>query len=196
MQRYCLYLVLTRTNTVMSKAIQLIKKDEYTHAAIALDRELNHMYSFGRKYTYFPFKGIFKRENLRTGLYKHHRNLPVVIMEIEITKQQYENAEILLNRFITHSKRYKYNYKGIFHCLFNKPSYCDYRFLCSEFVYYILNESGITDLKIPRNLVRPQSLLDLESRIVYQGTIGNFHNWQRHNSNEELLSRSGFEITG
>ena len=90
MKKYYLYIVLTRTNTGISKIIQLIKKDEYTHAAISLDKDLNHMYSFGRR-------------------------------------------------------------------KMNKEAYSDDKFLCSEFVYYILKESGVADLKIPRNLVRPQS---------------------------------------
>lgn len=60
MEKYSLYVVLTRTNTVISKVVQLVKKDEYTHAAISLDEELNYMYSFGRKYSYYPFIGRFK----------------------------------------------------------------------------------------------------------------------------------------
>ena len=43
MEKRCLYIVLTRTNTVISKLIHVIKNDEYTHAAIAFDRELDHM---------------------------------------------------------------------------------------------------------------------------------------------------------
>ncbi|MGS0764611.1 hypothetical protein [Syntrophomonas curvata] len=180
MKKYFLYIVLTRTNTVISKAIQWVKKDEYTHAAIALDEELNYMYSFGRKYSYFPFIGRFKQENFNTGLYKFNKGLPVMIMELEVSGQQYEDAKRLLDQFIANSRLYKYNYKGLLHCLFNKSASCDHRFLCSEFVYYILKESGVIDLEIPGNLVRPQSLLKLESRIVYKGTIRNLHYQKRH----------------
>lgn len=63
---------------------------------------------------------------------------------------------------------------GLLHGLFNIEAYEDYRFLCSEFVYYILKESGIVDLKVPRNLVRPQSLLALESNIVFKGNLKDF----------------------
>lgn len=57
MRKFHLYIVVTRTNTVLSRLIQLVKNDEYTHAAIALDMELDSMYSFGRKHTYNPFVG-------------------------------------------------------------------------------------------------------------------------------------------
>ena len=52
MSKEHLYVVLTRTNTIISRLIHLFTQDEYTHAALALDRELTEMYSFARQYTY------------------------------------------------------------------------------------------------------------------------------------------------
>ena len=68
MEKRHLYIVLTRTNTVMSNLIQILKNDEYTHAAISLDKELNHMYSFGRRNTYNPFVGRFKKGYQRRNI--------------------------------------------------------------------------------------------------------------------------------
>ena len=172
MEKYYLYVVLTRTNTIISRFIQLAKRDMYTHAAISLDEELRYMYSFGRKYTYYPFIGRFKQENINKGLYRFYNNLPVIIMEVEVSQQQYDDAKRLIDHFIANSNLYKYNYKGLLHSLLNKAVSYEDRFLCSEFVYFILKESGVTDFKIARNLVRPQNLLNLESRIIYQGNIG------------------------
>jgi len=166
-----IYIVLTRTNTVISKLIQFAKNDEYTHASISLDKELDHMYSFGRKHTYNPFIGRFKQENLSEGAYKFCKTLPGVIMEIEVSKEQHEKVANLLDHFISNGNLYKYNYKGLFNGLLNQEVCYENRFLCSEFVYYILKESGIRDLKISRNLVRPQSLIELDSNIVYKGNL-------------------------
>lgn len=47
-----LYIVLTKTNTTMSRLIQIFKNDKYTHAAISFGKNLNQMYSFGRKHTF------------------------------------------------------------------------------------------------------------------------------------------------
>lgn len=171
MEKHYLYIVLTRTNTVMSKLIGIFKNDEYTHAAISLDKGLNHMYSFGRRDTYNPFIGRFKKEDINQGIYKRCKTLPGAIIEIEVSKQQYENAKVLLNNFISNSDNYKYNYKGLVHSLLNKEVCTDNRFLCSEFVYYILNESGVADFKISRNLVRPQNLINIEGNIIYKGNL-------------------------
>lgn len=171
MEKCYLYIVLTRTNTVISRLIQLFKNDEYTHAAISLDKELNYMYSFGRRNTYNPFIGRFRKEDINEGIYKFCDTLPGAIIEVEVSREQHEKAKALLEHFITNSKLYKYNYKGLLHSLLNKPACSEDRFLCSEFVYHILNESGIADFKISRNLVRPQSLLKLEGRMIFKGNL-------------------------
>jgi len=155
----------------MSRLIQLFKHDEYTHASISLDKELNHMYSFGRRTTYNPFIGRFKKEDINEGIYKFWDTLPGAIIEVEVSKEQYENAKEILEKFISDSNLYKYNYKGLIHCLLNKEVISENRFLCSEFVYHILKESGAADLKISRNLVRPVSLLNIDGNMIYKGNL-------------------------
>ncbi|NBI06082.1 hypothetical protein [Senegalia massiliensis] len=171
MQKYYLYVVLTSPHTAISKLIKLFKNDNYTHASISLDKDLTNMYSFSRKKAYNPFIGVFKHEKFDKGIYKFHKELPGRVMEIEVTKEQYEDAIKLLHKFTYNSEVYKYNYKGLLYMLLNKEILSDDRFLCSEFVYYILNESYIVDLNISRNLVRPENLLEIESEIVYEGNL-------------------------
>lgn len=71
-----LYVVLTRSNTIISNLIHIIKEDEYTYAALALDRNLEYMFSFGRRYANNPFLGCFRREQLHKGIYARHKELP------------------------------------------------------------------------------------------------------------------------
>lgn len=171
MRRYHIYIVLTRTNTIISKLIHILTNAEYTHAAISLDSELEHMYSFGRRWTYNPFIGKFKHEDIDEGAYKFSSVLPGLIMEIEVSKEQYIKANGLLDEFIMNSNYYKYNYMGLFHNLLNMGVCYDNRFLCSEFVYHILKESGIADFKESRNLIKPQDLLNLDGNIIYKGDL-------------------------
>lgn len=171
MEKKHLYIVLVRTNTVISRLIQFVKKDEYTHAAISLDEDLDCMYSFGRKYALFPFIGRFKREAIDKGVYRFHKTLPGIVLEFEVPENQYQEAQDIINQFILKEDLLKYNYLGLVYGLFNTAAYCKGRFTCSEFVYYVLNESGVLDLEVPRNLVRPQNFLDIESRVVYKGDL-------------------------
>ncbi len=188
MGNYCLYIVLTRTNTVISQLIHVLKNDEYTHAAIALDRELEHMYSFGRRHPLNPFVGKFRQEKANEGVYKLCKTVPSVVIEVEVSRRQYKKAQALLDHFISNSDLYKYNYAGLLHSLFRKPVCYDDRFLCSEFVYHILKECGITDLGKSRNLVRPQNLMGIQGRVVYQGNLNSIENtYENWNQNVEPM---------
>lgn len=168
-----LYIVLTRTGTVLSRMIGFVTNDDFTHAAISLDENLNQMYSFGRKKVYNPFVGSFIKENLDEGIYGMCPNLQGVVIEVDVSRQQYNKAVDLIEEFINNSSIYKYNYMGLIDGLLNNEACYSDRFLCSEFVYYILNSCGAADLNIPRNLVRPQTLLDVEGRIVFRGNLKN-----------------------
>jgi hypothetical protein len=171
MERFSLYIVLTRTSTIVSRLIGFSTGDYYTHAAISLDKELKNMYSFARKYSYNPFIGRFKKENINLGAYRFGESLPGIIIELKTTKEQYEKVLSLLEEFILQPDRYKYNYKGLFYGLTNRAVNSSDRFLCSEFVYYILYNSGIVDFGIAPNLVRPQYFLNLEGEVVFQGDL-------------------------
>lgn len=57
-----IYIVLAHTGTLLSRIIKIRTGAEYTHSSIALDEDLEQMYSFGRKYSYIAFYGrICKR---------------------------------------------------------------------------------------------------------------------------------------
>lgn len=171
MEKAHLYIVLTRTNTIVSRLIHLFTQDDYTHAALALDRELMEMYSFARKRTHNPFIGRFKHERLNEGIYKLAKQLPGVILEIEVPQESYLEARELIEKFITHRSRYKYNYRGLIYGLIKKPTKTNERFLCSQFVYYVLYESGVVDFQTAANLVRPQDFMGMGGRVVFQGDL-------------------------
>ena len=143
--------------------VRIFKKDQYTHAAISLDSDLNQMYSFGRRNTYNPFIGCFRKEDIHEGVYGLCKTLPGAIIEVEVTAEQYRKATELLDQFIYHHDNYKYNYQGLLYGLLDKPLCVEDSFLCSEFVYYILSESGIVDFQCQ------EVLLDLRNYYTLKG---------------------------
>lgn len=173
MENKRIYIVLTRTNTILSRLIGIIKSDEYTHASISLNKNLEVMYSFGRKNKYNPFIGRFVKENLNEGVFGMQKDLKGLVLELEISFLQYNKINDLINEFIIKSDSYKYNYFGLIYSLLNIEACSSDRFLCSEFVYYLLSESGVVNLNKPRNLIRPQDFLKLNSRMIYKGNLKN-----------------------
>ena len=65
-----IYIVLTYTGTVLSKIIKLYTHCEFSHVSISLDKNLEHMYSFGRLNPYNPFKGGFVQEPVDKGTFR------------------------------------------------------------------------------------------------------------------------------
>ena len=57
-----IYIVLTDTGTLLSKAIGMYTRKDLNHTSIAFDEQLNEMYSFGRKQRHNPFVGGFVKE--------------------------------------------------------------------------------------------------------------------------------------
>ena len=58
------YLVLTYTGTILSRIVKFYTKKEYSHVSIALDENLEEMYSFGRLNPYVAFIGGFVHEKI------------------------------------------------------------------------------------------------------------------------------------
>ena len=65
-----LYIVISQTGTLLSRILKQITGAEYNHASISLSRDLERMYSFGRRHPYNPFWGGFVIESPRTGTFK------------------------------------------------------------------------------------------------------------------------------
>lgn len=165
------YVVLSKSPTILSRTINRLKGDSYTHAALSLDKDLFYMFSFGRRWAGNPFVGCFKRESMNDGLYKKLASLPGVIMEIPVTSKQYDAVCVLIEGFLLDAHVYRYNYFGIAGNLLGMTHVNSRRFFCSEFVYYVLHESGVCDLGLPCGMVRPQTLLSLNGRVVFDGDL-------------------------
>ena len=129
------------------------------------------MFSFGRRHARNPFLGCFKQEHLHRGLYALQRQIPGVIMELTVTDQQYRQVQKIVAGFQQNSQQYGYNYLGLLGGLLHTRLGRKNRYLCSQFVYQVLYLCGICDFGKPPELVRPQELIHIDSRVVYQGNL-------------------------
>ncbi|MCK0115530.1 hypothetical protein MWU57_00640 [Isoptericola sp. S6320L] len=161
------YVVLSCSTTVLSRAIRWATGAEFTHAALALDPELEDMFSFGRRRAGNPFVGCFKRERIDDELYRRMPVLPGAVIEVPVTAQQREVVDAQVARFALDSGAYSYNHAG----LVGRGSESSTRFVCSEFVYHVLRSAGVCDLGVPRWKVSPQMLLRVPGDMVFRGDL-------------------------
>ena len=89
-----IYIVMTQTGTILSRLVKLRTGCEYGHVSIALDENLDKMYSFGRLNPYNPFWGGFVHERINSGTFKRFSKTRARIYSLEIDDEQYEKSHI------------------------------------------------------------------------------------------------------
>lgn len=167
-----IYIVLTQTYTTIARIIKSITKDKYSHASISLDIKCNNMYSFGRKYIYFPFYGIFLKEDLRKGLFIRNKNALVAIYEIKVTKKQYNKIKDKIKEIELNNKGY--NIIGLLLAHFRVKLHRR-KYYCSEFVYEVLSNKEIEIYNKENTLFKPEELITNNRFVkIFEGKIRDY----------------------
>ena len=115
-----IYILLTKSDTLFSKAIYKITRAEYTHASIALDRELTMLYSFGRKYRYSMLPAGFVHEDINSGVMGASDTMKCALFRIRVSDRCYNKIAGRLRHMEANSGNYRYNIMGIPLLLFLK----------------------------------------------------------------------------
>jgi hypothetical protein len=167
--------MISYTGTKVSRLLRLFTRNKYTHVSISFDEELNELYSFGRRNLYFPLIGGLIKEDLDDGVYKKYVETYCCIYEIETTEDKFYEAKQILNNFLSEQSEYKYNFIGLVAMALNFPLQRKYHFVCSQFVAFILNNTGIVKFNINVYLARPKDFESITgSRLIYSGVLKDY----------------------
>ena len=170
-----IYVVLSQTGTVFSKALKFFTRAEYNHSSISLTPSLETMYSFGRLNPYNPFKGGFVEEGKNIGTFKRFYKTKAMVMEFKVSEEKYNLIKYFLEYFKRNKKEFHYNYLGILMACFKKHHTSSKRFYCSEFVKTCLETFEIENAEELPNIVKPIDFLKLDNiNIIYQGYLQNY----------------------
>ena len=169
-----IYLVLTHTGTTLSTIIKCYTKDEFSHISIALDEELNEMYSFGRLHANNPFIGGFVHEGIDFGTFKRFKNTQTEIYSLKIDNTKYEDINNEINIFKNNKEKYKFNIIGLFAVSINKKIHYKNTFYCAEFVKYLFEKAKIEN-NLP-DIIKPQDFRKLKDiNLVYKGKLKDYN---------------------
>ena len=108
-----LYIVISQIGTLLSRILKQITGAEYNHASISLSRDLERMYSFGRRHPYNPFWGGFVIELPRTGTFKRFSETKVLVLSVSVTEEQHAELKEMLDVMWKRRRKYSYNYIGL-----------------------------------------------------------------------------------
>lgn len=167
-----IYVVLSQTGTIFSRALKFFTRAEYNHASISLTPTLNKMYSFGRINPYNPFIGGFVEEGKNKGTFKRFEKTKAMVIEFKISNEKYNAIQYFIEYFKKNKQNFHYNYLGILFACFKKYHKSNNRFYCSEFVKTCLETFDIENAcELPR-IVKPIDFLKLTNKtIVYRGIL-------------------------
>lgn len=168
-----IYILLSRTDTVLARTIHSATHTEYTHASLSLDNEFEEMYTFGRRKAENPFIGGFVKESLHTGVLKKFDYCPCVIYSLEVTDEQVDKIKEFMAPMMASPLTYKYNILGLFSCWFNISWHRKQRYVCSQFVASALEYAKV-DIVLPREPIamRPNDFRQAKGlNLVYEGSL-------------------------
>jgi hypothetical protein len=169
-----IYILLTDTETILTKLIKSYTKKPYNHASIAFDAELIEVYSFGRKTAENPFIGGFVRENIDSILFKHAN---CAIYSLTITDDEFQKTYQYIQEIEAKKEHYRYNFIGLFGVLFKKPIKRKNAFFCSQFVASVLKEGGVIDFEKDLSLVEPSELTHSANfQLIFEGRLNGYKN--------------------
>lgn len=168
-----IYIILSFTGTILSRAVRVCTKDEYCHVSLSLDKDLNKMYSFGRINPYIPFIGGLVHESPKWGTFKRFKNTKARIVSVDVTEEQYDKIKNLLESMYDNKKEYSFNVLGLVAVKFNKKFQRKNHFYCAEFVKYLMDQAEI-NVDLPE-IIKPQDFTTVSSDIIYQGLLKQYN---------------------
>ena len=96
-----IYILLTRSDTWISKLINLATDDTYTHASISFESGLQPLYSFSRECIHLPLPAGLRHEPLDYGFFKKYDTIPCALYELEVSDEVYDTAKEEVEQMMT-----------------------------------------------------------------------------------------------
>ncbi|KGR87229.1 hypothetical protein [Lysinibacillus odysseyi] len=163
-----IYIVLTETGSILSRAIQLYTREIFNHISIAFDAELQEMYSFGRRHENNPLIGGFVQEDVSSKLL---RRANCAIYEYKVSDEQYEKLRMEISHFKQYQEQYKYNFVGLLCVACRIRLKREYAFFCSQFIATLFLRAGIT-YNICPYFTKPTDFKNIQGlQLLYRGNL-------------------------
>ena len=168
-----IYILLTRSNTVVSRMVSITTADKYTHVSISFEKNLTPLYSFARRFIRTPLPAGLRPEYLDQGFFKKHPRIPCALYELEVEDEIYYNAKHAVESMMLNADKYKFNIWGLLMCRLSIPSHRKNHYFCSEFVSKVLLDSNALPLPKEPSLMRPYDYAKLPDLVCrFEGRVG------------------------
>ena len=153
-----IYILLTRSGTLLSNLVYRLTGARYTHASLAFDEDLSCLYSSTRKNGYTMFPAGPSREYLDRGVFRLRPDVPCALYALEVSEEAYTRARRRADHMMAHGNLYRFNVLGLILCGLHIRWRRRRHYFCSQFVGEVLEKSGALELPKHSTLMHPQRL--------------------------------------
>jgi hypothetical protein len=170
---YDIYLVLSETPTKFGSVIRRFAKITYNHASVAFEKDLRHLYSFGRRQHKNPLDAGLIREYPDRFTLKRHSRINVRIYRIPVTKAQYALGKSRILEINHDPEGYLYNLFSVLTYPVLKGFHTYKAYSCAEFVAHMLHYMGILrDTEKQCSEYTPEELgAAFKDRLFFEGNL-------------------------
>ena len=188
-----IYIVLTKTETALSRIIGVVTNEPYTHSSISLDSSLTKLYTFSRLQPEKPLPAGFVVENPCTGYMGLHPDTACEVYELKVPTVSYNLIKKKILRMSKQAESYHYSLLGTLYCMFSIKHKRPNHYFCSQFIGELLHESGAVRLPKHESLMHPMDYSYMsECRLLYHGNIYGLVNYYLHKLNPETTVSTSF----
>ncbi len=169
-----IYILLTKSNTLLSRLVHFVTADSYTHVAISFEGDLQPLYSSSRKNgrTIFPAGPCM--EQLHQGYYRKNAQIPCILYELHVSDEAYMLAKQEVQNIMSNEHDYHFNIIGLLLCQLNIPYHRKHHFFCSQFVSEVLSKSNALRLPKDASLMKPSDYMYLPELLCrFRGQLQN-----------------------
>ena len=175
MQTKYVYIMLSNTYSLQTRAIGLYTRAPYNHVSIALDGQLNEMYSFGRRRPEWPLPGGFVQEKQREGTFARFKDTLCAIYRLEVSQEEYARIKAAIAEFQREPDSYYFNLLGFAGLAAGLPVERRYAYFCSQFVSTVLAKGGVKLVGKPPGLVKPSDFSQCDKlTLIYEGRLADY----------------------
>lgn len=161
-----IYILLTKSDTWVSKVIKMLTDDRYTHASISFEENLQPLYSFSRKFVNLPLPAGLRTEPLTEGFFRKYQYIPCALYELQVSDEVYIAARTEVEQMMHDAPSYRFSVIGLILCRLNIPFHRDRRYFCSEFV------SEVLPLPKEASLMRPNDYTKIPAlSCLFEGRL-------------------------
>lgn len=169
-----IYIVLTYTGTILSKIVKMYTRKEFSHVSIALDKDLEEMYSFGRLNAYKMLPAGFVHEGKDKGTFKRFSKTKTRIYSLKVKDDQYDKVVEVINSIKENRNEYSFNLMGLALAAIHLKLRREKHFYCAEFVKYVLEQSDINN-DLPE-IIKPEDFKMIKGLdMVYSGFLREYN---------------------